>query len=209
MTPAVEVHELRSGLFIWQRYDPRVKADLFSTGLTTSAGLYLLDPIAPEDKNLGGTLERHVVRGVIVTNENHARAAAAFAERFKVPVYAHAQARGAFDTGEVVDIPGGSDSPEGVTTIPIPGAPAGEIAVHCASDGGTLIVGDALINFGSHGFDFLPAKYCSDARLMRKSLPRLLEYGFERMLFAHGTPILTQARARLAQLLGGDSEARR
>lgn len=206
MTPAVEVHELRSGLFIWHRYDAAVKADLFSTGLTTSAGLYLLDPIAPDDENLLAAVRRHSVAGVIVTNVNHARAAGAFAQRFAVPVYAHAEARSAVDSQEAIEIAGGM--PAGVTTIPIAGAPAGEIAVHYTPDGGTLVIGDALINFGSHGFDFLPAKYCSDARLMRKSLPTLLEYEFERMLFAHGTPILTQAHARLAQLLGAESEAR-
>ncbi len=65
-------------------------------------------------------------------------------------------------------------------------------------------MGDAVINFGSHGFSFLPAKYCLDHRLMRKSLRKLLDYGVDRMLFAHGTPVLSRARERLRRLLDAD-----
>jgi len=89
----------------------------------------------------------------------------------------------------------------GLNAVPIDGAPAGEIAVYCDADGGTLVIGDALINFEPYGFALLPPKYCSSAKLMRKSLRTLLDYSFERMLFAHGIPILSGARQRLKQLL--------
>ena len=38
---------------------------------------------------------------------------------------------------------------------------------------------------------------------MRQSLEKLLDYSFERILFAHGTPILSGGRARVEQLLAG------
>ena len=88
---------------------------------------------------------------------------------------------------------------------PIAGAPAGEIAVFSTADGGTLVVGDAIINMDGYGFTFLPAKYCDDAKLMRKSLRRLLDFQFERLLFAHGAPIVSGARRRLEELLEGDA----
>ena len=75
------------------------------------------------------------------------------------------------------------------------------MALHYDDDGGTMVVGDALINFEPHGFALLPAKYCPNSKLMRRSLAKLLDYSFERMLFAHGTPILSGARASLEQLL--------
>jgi hypothetical protein len=71
-----------------------------------------------------------------------------------------------------------------------------------------MIMGDALINFEPHGFALLPAKYCRDSKLMRQSLPRLLERPFERMLFAHGTPILSGAHTRLEQLLAANRQGR-
>lgn len=69
-----------------------------------------------------------------------------------------------------------------------------------------MIIGDALINFEPYGFTFLPDKYCSDARELRASLRKLQSLSFERMLFAHGTPILANARERLTQLLASPTE---
>jgi glyoxylase-like metal-dependent hydrolase (beta-lactamase superfamily II) len=88
-----------------------------------------------------------------------------------------------------------------LTAIEIDGGPIGEIAIHSSRDEGSMIVGDALINFDPYGFTFLPSKYCSNAKTMRRSLSKLLDYDFERILFAHGTPILTGARDRLEELL--------
>jgi hypothetical protein len=39
---------------------------------------------------------------------------------------------------------------------------------------------------------------------MRESLRKLLDYNAERILFAHGMPILSRARGRLRQLLDVD-----
>jgi len=85
--------------------------------------------------------------------------------------------------------------------IGIEGAAPGEITLHYAGNGGTLIVGDALVNFEPYGFSFLPPKYCSDEKQMRGSLQKLLHYKAERILFAHGTPILSRASERFRGLL--------
>src|SRR5207247_4459970 len=92
----------------------------------------------------------------------------------------------------------------GLTTIAIEGAALGESALHLEKDDGTIIIGDALINFEPFGFSLLPPKYCSNQKLMRQSLRQLLDFKFERLLFAHGTPILSSARARLEALLAHD-----
>ena len=86
----------------------------------------------------------------------------------------------------------GEEICEGLHVIGIEGAPPGEIVLHYAVDGGTLIVGDALINFEPYGFTFLPAKYCSNQKQMRRSLRKLLDDKAERILFAHGVPISGQ-----------------
>ena len=69
--------------------------------------------------------------------------------------------------------------------------------------GGTLLVGDALIHL-EPPYDFvpLPKKYCTAPKETPAALRRLLDLPrFERMTFAHGTPLLVGARARLAALL--------
>ena len=45
MPRAQEVDEVSPGIFVWQAYDSKVKADLFSTALETQAGTFLVDPI--------------------------------------------------------------------------------------------------------------------------------------------------------------------
>jgi len=198
---APEIHRLSDELAICQVYDTGVKAELFSTALTTSTGLLLIDPVSFEDEALKGLTRGQEVRAVIVTNANHLRASHEVAAKYSVPIYAHAAAgiAGALPPDNHVSV-----SPD-VKVITIAGAPNGEIALHCGRDGGTLVLGDALINFGSHGFTFLPAKYCSNAKLMGRSLRELLNYSFERMLFAHGRPIMVNARARLLALLESET----
>jgi len=201
MPVAQEVQTVAPGIFVWQVYDPRVKADMFSTALETSSGIYLIDPVPLHHKSLSTLLSGREAAGIVVTNENHRRAAADFAGTSSVPVYLHETL---LTTSDLPGMKGLQDktlfSP-GLTAIAIGGAPPGEIAIHHDGAGGTMILGDALINFEPHGFGLLPAKYCSDFKLMRRSLPKILEYPFERMLFAHGTPILSGAHARLEQLL--------
>jgi len=44
--PTPDFCQLIPGLWIWQIYDPAVKAELSSTSLaTTAAGTYIIDPV--------------------------------------------------------------------------------------------------------------------------------------------------------------------
>ncbi|HEX8280747.1 MAG TPA: hypothetical protein VF551_05185, partial [Chthoniobacterales bacterium] len=192
-----EIHRLSNDLAIAQRYDASVKADLFATALATTAGTYLVDPFEMEPAALDELVGGARVAGVVVTNANHERASHDVAARFSVPVYAHPDA----GVPAELQIEHGNVIPPDLKAIAIQGAPRGECAIYSPGENGTLIIGDALINFGSHGFTLLPPKYCSDARVMQRSLRRLLDYQFERIVFAHGHPITTAARARLVALL--------
>ena len=91
--------------------------------------------------------------------------------------------------------------PGDLRVIAIQGAVPGEIALYHAPNGGTLIIGDALINFEPYGFTFLPKKYCQNQKEMRRSVSRLLKSPAERLIFAHGTPIISRATERLRRLL--------
>ena len=195
---ASEVEPVSPGIFIWRFYDPSVKADLFSTVLETASGAYLIDPIPLAPEAVASLARRVKIAGIIVTNENHERAAAQFAGKFKVPVYLDAALASATGLPSAAVF---QDLVADLTTVEIEGGPAGEIAIHFAGSDGTMIIGDALINFEPYGFALLPAKYCSNFKVMRRSLAKLLDYSFDRMLFAHGMPILSQARQRLEQLL--------
>ncbi|MEP6778197.1 MAG: hypothetical protein ABI944_07065 [Chthoniobacterales bacterium] len=199
-----EIYQVAPDVYGWSRYDRSVKADLSSTALLTSRGLLLIDPIALQRTALEKLTAQLTVGGVVLTNENHERDAAAFAQKFSAPIFALSRASASPDSLSITPVDDGDKLTDDLTVIAIPGAGAGEMALHFDSGGGTVVMGDALINFEPHGFGFLPAKYCSDSKQLRTSLLKLLDYSFERMLFAHGTPIASGASARLKTLLQGE-----
>jgi hypothetical protein len=204
MVTALEFDQIQPGLSLWHAYDSAVKADLFSTAIAAKAGILFIDPIQLDETALTQLLQESPVTGVIVTNANHFRATDNYLRRFSVPLFAH---RESLPTGPSVHF---SETADGMMicgeleVIAIDGAVSGEIALYHAANGGTLIIGDALINFDPYGFTFLPEKYCQDSRQMRNSLRKLLRFNAERILFAHGLPILSGASERLRQLLQAD-----
>ena len=204
MALAQELERVGPGIFIWQVYDPAVKAELFSTALTTDSGAYLVDPIPLAADALAALRTRVETIGIFVTNANHGRAAAEFARDFSVPTYAHHSLHETTEFAEAVAVNEGQTLVGGLTVIAIDGGAAGEMALHCLLNGGTMVMGDALINFEPHGFGLLPSKYCLDPKLMRRSLRKLLDYSFARIFFAHGIPVLSGARAKVEQLLASD-----
>lgn len=206
MSPATELDQLTSHIFSWQNYDARVKADLFSTALLTPGGIYLIDPIPLRQPAFDDLTEKGRIGGIFVTNENHFRHSASFAETFSVPVQMHHEMAGSPEFPSAVKVRDGEVIFPNLQAIAIAGAPRGEMALYWAGDGGTIILGDALIHSDPYGFALLPAKYCQDQKTMRKSLQKLLAFSFDRILFAHGTPIVTLARTRLEKLLTSEDK---
>src|SRR5687767_11799899 len=90
MPAAQELDPIGPGIFLWQVFDPAVKADLFSTALKTPAGTFLVDPVQLGAAATQNLTEHMQVAGIFVTNENHERAAQWFADRFSVPIYRYA-----------------------------------------------------------------------------------------------------------------------
>jgi glyoxylase-like metal-dependent hydrolase (beta-lactamase superfamily II) len=204
MVVASDLNRPRPGLFTWQAYDPEAKADLFSTALATRTGFFVIDPIQLDEASLAKLTSVGPIRGIILTNANHLRSAETYVTGFSAPVYAHREAVSNVALISVNEVTEGTLIGDELQSITIEGAAPGEIAVYHAGDGGTLVVGDTLINFDPYGFTFLPDKYCEDPTQMRQSLRKLLRYNTERILFAHGLPILTRAHGRLRQLLEGN-----
>ncbi len=184
-----------SRVAFWQAYEPAVKCDLSCCAVRTSRGLVFIDPIPLAEEALEELLQLAPPTAIVCTNGNHARAAADFRARFSIPILAHPDAALEIDQ----TISDGETIPGGFTVITLPGAGAGEIGLHSAE--GTMHVGDALTNIEPRGLALLPEKYCSDARELRRSLGKLLRFEFEILTFAHGLPLVANARRRLEELL--------
>lgn len=201
MKSALELEPISPDISFWQAYDSAVKADLYSTAINTPNGTYLIDPIPLPPDALIALQKNGPIAGIFVTNINHSRAAATFAQAFAVPIYVQQTLDQNPEFPRVKGIGDGQQLSPCLTAVAIDGGPIGELALHYSGSSGTIVVGDALINFEPYGFGILPDKYCLNPILMRQSLRKLLSYKFERLLFAHGTPILSDASSRLEQLL--------
>jgi glyoxylase-like metal-dependent hydrolase (beta-lactamase superfamily II) len=179
---------VRDGLWAWQAYEPAVKCDLSASAVLTADGVILVDPFPFEEP-----LPFEKPAAIFLTNGNHARAADALRTRYGVPVFAPPEA--VAELGIAVD---GAPSLGGVRVIALPGAGPGEVAYLF---GRVLCLGDAVIHLPDFGFGILPDKYCNDPAKLRDSLRKLLSLEFDILTFAHGAPILHDARQRLSKLI--------
>ena len=92
MPRADEFQQVTDGLFFWQAYDPAVKVELSCCARRTARGLVFIDPIPLAREALAELCDIAVPATIILTNGNHARAAAEYRTRFSIPIFAHAGA---------------------------------------------------------------------------------------------------------------------
>ncbi len=194
MKPVLEFQRVTENLCIWQAYDPAVKVDCTSTAVRTPEGFVLVDPIDIAPQALVEMLGGEKIAGIVLTSGNHQRASLEIKQRYGVPIFAPAPAWGEVEADRWME--DGEPVFSLFKTVRLEGAGPGEMALHAA---GLLVVGDALVNLD--GLEILPAKYCVDARGLKKALRALLTLDFEVLCFAHGLPIIQQAHNRLSALL--------
>ncbi|MBS0660632.1 MAG: hypothetical protein JSR82_20620 [Verrucomicrobia bacterium] len=197
MAAAEEFQLVRPGWAVWSAYEPTVRVELWSTALRTRAGWLLIDPIPLATAAFAELVGETPVVAIAMTNGNHARSCQDYRRRLRLPLWADPAA--AEDAGLVADAALTSDRLPGLRVFPLPGAAPGEVAL--LTEDGVCVVGDALINLGSHPFQPLPDKYCTDPRELRGSLAALArEPGWDALGFAHGEPVSRGARERLRAL---------
>lgn len=185
--------EILPGVIRWSAYSPLHKVELASHAVWDGARCLLFDPIPlPEGAE---PLERRPQQ-IVLTNENHPRAAAWWSEHYGIDVWAAPDAN--LDLPQVRRWGAGDDGFEGWSRIALPGGAGGETAFHLASQS-LVVFGDAVVNLAGRGLEILPDRYCQDPLQLRASLRHLPP--FQRAVFAHGEPILQEAAARIAALL--------
>ena len=91
MRRASDFDRIAPHLALWHAYDPGVKAELYSTGLTSSGGTYLIDPVPLRREALAELVGYSCVAGVIVASSNHHRASVQIAEQFSAPLFARSE----------------------------------------------------------------------------------------------------------------------
>ena len=199
MVAAAEFAEVTSNLLYWEIYDPSVKCDLSSVAYRSREGWVLIDPVWLDPQAWPESWQASTPVALLLTNANHARAAAKYRQTWGCPIWASTLAVPELDL--TIDQPFVAPTEVvGLQAIPLAGSVIGETAFR--SPEGYLFLGDSVINLEQTGLAPLPRKYCLDARQNLESLKTLLDYDFALVSFAHGHPLRQHAKERLREALG-------
>jgi glyoxylase-like metal-dependent hydrolase (beta-lactamase superfamily II) len=201
LKPATKLREVVKRLYGWSSFHVQWKVDFNSYALKTPDGVVFIDPLKPEPdvlKELEGLGEPI---GVFLTNEHHDRDADWFRKQYGIQIYAHEKAKADCDTKIDVLVLDGERLPGGVRAIYLPGSSVSETAFYTKLSGGIVFMGDALLNPGNKGLKLLPEPYIEDRKQALKSLPKLLDLSFQTITFAHGDPIVENAKKEITNFL--------
>jgi glyoxylase-like metal-dependent hydrolase (beta-lactamase superfamily II) len=201
---AEEFQALSDTLYHWSVYEPSVKTEIGCSAFKLPSGFVVIDPVPLADEAWQELLALAPLRAILLTNGNHVRDAVALGKKHQVPVATAPDTRRDITElrPDVTLLP--NEQLYGITAIAIPGATPGETAFY--SKTGVIVLGDAIINMSTEtGLEFLPDKYCSDAKQNRASLRKLLDFDFHTLTMAHGAPVTTRAKEKLTALLNTSS----
>jgi glyoxylase-like metal-dependent hydrolase (beta-lactamase superfamily II) len=201
----VELHEIAPGLWYWTAPHPDWgdatdwPEDVGCVCCKTAGAAVLIDPLLPkgEEAEFWAFVDglRQPV-AVLLTAAWHQRDAQLVAERYGTTVWAHDLA------APRVSFPTRSDTlPEGVEPFVPDGDEEGQVAFYLRAHQ-ALVVAEFLMGTGE-GLRVCPSPSIGDLDAFYNSLRRLLDLPLERVLVAHGEPVLVDGRRRIAEALPG------
>jgi glyoxylase-like metal-dependent hydrolase (beta-lactamase superfamily II) len=194
------VEELARGLRRWTAWHDHWEEDVASLALETDDGLVLIDPLDPPR-------ELRKPDHVLLTVYWHVRSTGDL--KAKRVWAASRSAKPLANRGVTVTdmIPGETELPGGLRAFET--ARSGEV-VYWLPDQKAIVVGDVLLGAGAKPRATSdPLRLCPERWMgktthddLRQSLRPLLELPVQRVLVAHGKPVLRSGRRALGQVLG-------
>lgn len=201
MKPATKLNQINSSLLGWATFQTQWKVDFNSYALKTKDGVVFIDPTMPAPTIVKQLEALGAPLAIVLTNAHHDRDADAFRKLYDIQIYAHEKAQSDCDTKIDVLVVNGEKLPGSLKAIFLPGVTTSEIALFAKDTGGALLLGDALLNPAGKGLQLLGDDYIEDKKQARQSLAKLLDYNFKIATFAHGDPILKDAKKAITGFL--------
>jgi hypothetical protein len=195
---AESMQEIVPGLFRWEAFSPEHKVELASHAVVLGGRVFCFDPIGLAEEPFQRLSRLGRPAAIVLTNENHERDCLAWRERWRVPIWAAVDAALTIPDVRRFDVQ--HVEWEGFYLHPLTGGGCGELAFRLRNQS-LVLFGDAVVNLPARGLELLPAKYCRDQTRLRQNLALLLAEPFERMVMAHGNPILGKASQKLVPFL--------
>ncbi|MSU35601.1 MAG: hypothetical protein EXS36_10900 [Pedosphaera sp.] len=197
MSPALHVNEILPGIFSWSAYSAEHRCELTSQAVRNDLDFLLFDPLPVSAEILDG-FRPIPPSAVVLTNDNHERAAVEWKERFKIPVYGPAGSR--MQIRGLREVHSGSSPFSGWEVQSLAGGAPNELA-WLLPERSLAVFGDAVVNLRDRQLELLPAKYCENSVCLRESIAHFIRRPFEHAVFAHGTPLLAAAAAKISKLI--------
>jgi glyoxylase-like metal-dependent hydrolase (beta-lactamase superfamily II) len=201
MKPATCLKEITKNLYSWSSFHAQWKTDFDSYAVKTPDGVVFVDPMTPAPAIIKKLEALGEPIGIFLTNAHHDRDADWFRKQYGIQVYAHEKAKSDCDTKIDVLVLDGERLPGGLRAIHLPGSAASEIALYSKMGGGIIMIGDALLNVPAKGLALLPDQYIEDRKQAIQSLRKLAELEFKVVTFAHGDPLVENARRQIISFL--------
>jgi glyoxylase-like metal-dependent hydrolase (beta-lactamase superfamily II) len=216
----MEVQRIADGLWRWtglhpdweEEPDPEWAREVGCVYHEDSDAVVLIDPLVPpEDTDrFLSELERDVERAarpvvVLLTVFWHERSAPELAERFAAPIWSDGRTAHRHEVPPTHTYGPGQTLPGGVLALDAHGR---NECLLWIERHGTLVAGDILQGTRGGGLRLCPDDWLHphmEASEVRRSLRALLELPVERVLVAHGEPVLENARRELERALHAPS----
>lgn len=208
MEPATRLTEVIKNLHCWSSFHEQWKIDFDSYALKTPGGVVFVDPMKPDPAVVKSLEALGEPISVFLTNAHHDRDADWFRKRYDIQIYAHEKAKSDCDTKLDILVLNGERLPGGLKAIHLPGCTASELALYTKQAGGIVMLGDALLNLPNKGLSLLPDAYVEDRKLALQSLRRLLDLNFKAITFAHGDPLVDNAKRQVARFVKNPGKKR-
>ena len=191
-------------LWRWHVADDRIEgAESDAYALVDAGRVVLIDPL-PIDAALLERLGK--IEAIVLTAPNHQRSAWRFRRRFGAKVYAP-ESDVVMDEAADHTYSGGDLLPGGLMAFHAPGPAEATHALWLERPVGVVFVSDLLTREHRHTPTFIPAQWQKSPARTRASVRRLLDdLPFEVACFAHGPPVVHDARRAVEAALDTDHE---
>lgn len=187
------------GVSLWSRWQPDRALFFNAWYVHGEAGAMLVDPLDP-DAGVLAAIDARSVDAIVITNRDHERAAAFYAERYRAPVIAAAPDADELSVSVARRVAAG-DEVCGWRVVPLAGLKtAGEFALFDPATK-AAIVGDAVWGAPAGALRLMPDEKLADPAQAALSLRRLLSLDVRHLLTGDGTPIFECAAGALQAAL--------
>jgi hypothetical protein len=180
--------EVAPGVLQWSVWHAERALDFNGLLVLDPAGNVVVDPPELDSGHWDEIWTRGGVAHVVLTNRHHVRRTAEVVARTGARVHAPARDADGLDVGVDATFRDGDELPAGLRAVAVPHSKTpGETALLLPRDGGTLILGDALIGGAGGALTLLPAEKLPNPATAARGLRVLLEHAWSRVLVGDGS----------------------